>query len=159
MDPTLERIIARWKRSGIEPEPGVSNESIDHFKTKHGVRLPRDFRRLYKTLDGLAGIYDDDFFTFYELSDVESLNSAWPDGRFGSVGPQEYFCFADHSSRSLTFAFRLTNGIDTETPIATIFADGGKALIRNQWNSLDAFLIEFARNPFDTLIFPEETLG
>jgi hypothetical protein len=46
-------LVAVWRQNGIRLNPGASNEELDSFESLRNLRLPPEFRQLYRLANGM----------------------------------------------------------------------------------------------------------
>ena len=71
------------------------------------------------------------------------LFSALPDAA-------RYFMFADHSIALPTYAIRLSDDPDDDTPVASVFADAGAFGIKVYFKSFTDFVTAYLNDPIKT---------
>ena len=105
---TLKRF---WLRQGIKLNAGASEAELAAFEREYNVRLPKDLRDYFATVNGFDGsehwMTDENVITFLSLDEVKPLNEYWsPD----VPDADSYFVFADYSISAHVYAIRLLNG-------------------------------------------------
>jgi hypothetical protein len=108
MEQLLDAIAALWRAEGMEPRGGADPAAIRAFEQLYDVVLPDDARAYFLRLNGLPdGYFDAEFTEFRPIERVQTVMEVRQDDE-DEMLPQtvEYFCFADHGSR--TYAVRLT---------------------------------------------------
>jgi hypothetical protein len=150
----IKRLIARWTAHGIACPPGLSPSEICAFESRHNVRLPDDLRLYFLSVDGMGekGTYDEDFFSFWQLSDVISIAEMLPDRcvRFGDA--HRYFIFADHSINLPGYAIRLSSDPADVNPVASVFFDFGALEVEDFFESFTDFVSQYLDDPFETSV-------
>jgi hypothetical protein len=154
----VELIRQRWQALGVPVRDGLLPEAIRDFERRYHVRLPDDFQRFYRCIDGMEyGSTDNALYCFWPLSHIGPIPEKLagcrgiPDyGGIESALPEaeSYFVFADHSIWVHVYAIRLSVDPDTAAPVVWI-ADG------QTWAPLAAsfgeFLERYAADPWSVL--------
>lgn len=100
-NPTVNALIEYWRAHDVRYLPGVSDDEIAAFETKHAAMLPDDVRSFYQATNGtqvpLSAGQDHESFDFYPLSEIA------PDADFGWA-----LTFADYRELSWWYSFDLT---------------------------------------------------
>lgn len=148
----MQRLIARWTEHGIAVPSGVSPADISAFESNADGVLPNDLRHYFAKVNGMGerGTVDDDFFSFWQLSDVESLAQYVPDRAHCVQNASRYIIVADHSIGLPSFAVKLPDKSDDLAPVASIFTDGGAIELEHRFDSFTDFLRSYLDNPIET---------
>jgi hypothetical protein len=150
------RLIARWTEHGIAIPSGASDAEIATFESQAKRILPDDLRCYFATVNGMGvrGTIDDDFFSFWQLADVESIAQFVPDRSSRIPTASDYFIIADHSISLPSFAIRLSNTTNEPSPVASVFTDRGALESEDVFESFSEFLRSYLNNPMDTVRLP-----
>lgn len=124
----IERLAETWADEGVELRPGVSPDAICSFEREHGILLPEDVRRFYRTFNGTIGI-DESLNAFWPLEEIDSVPtklanfSGVPDYskiETALADAQSFFVFADHSIWVHVFAMQMRFSNRNSTPVLWI---------------------------------------
>jgi hypothetical protein len=143
---SYEQLLAKLERAwDLQDHPHATpatEEQLQAFETRHGVRLPSDLRFYFGTLNGgdlgHDGSMDAEMISFWRLDQVqtqEELND-------GKSGRKDLFGFADWSIDCQTYEIELHSDPDTPTPV---FIDFGLELQRVA-DSFSAFIDGYLRS-------------
>ena len=117
-----------WKAAGLSPRSGASEDEVHAFEQRHRVKLPRELRDYFATVDGLGELWPGDQepngFSFWPLSRVAAVAEEARTGRFDIAsfeGSERLFIIADYLDRSWVYAVELT---DAERPTAAVLLVG-----------------------------------
>lgn len=147
-----QRLIDRWTSHGISCPPGVSPSQISAFESRHNVQLPPDLRSYFLAVNGMGerGTCDDDFFSFWQLSDVISIADELPDRSSRFADSSYYFQIADHSICLPSYAIRLSADPADANPVASVYADRGALAVEDIFESFTDFVQHYLDDPFRT---------
>jgi hypothetical protein len=106
-----EKLIQRWSAEGLAIVPGVSEDAVLAFESKHGVAIPADFREYLLHVDGMSQVgghdCDEQGFGFWPLSRIKTV----PDECAANnvqvptlESVEHYFAFADYMQWSWAYA-------------------------------------------------------
>lgn len=119
MNALAERLRDYWSSIGAGQRPGVSQETVKSFESKHGVLLPEDFSQYILTVDGLMeGGWDNEMISFWPLQSINSVPEVLSDFAgipdYSQIGTHlsvasSYFVFADFLIWSHVYAIRLNS--------------------------------------------------
>ena len=99
---------------------------------------------------GERGTTDNDVFSFWQLSDVESIAQYLPDRSHRLSNASRYFIVADHSIGLPSFAVLLPATSDDPSPVASVFTDSGALKLENCFDSFTDFLRSYMDDPIET---------
>lgn len=148
----MPRLVARWTEHGIACPSGVSNADLAAFESQNNCALPDDLRHYFATINGMGdrGTMDIDFFSFWQLSDVESIAQFAPDRAHRFPDASRYFIIADHSIGLPSFAIRLSATSDAPSPVVSLIMDGGALELEEAFESFTDFLRSYLDDPLET---------
>ena len=137
---------------------GASATDLSEFESQYSVKLPTDFRQYLLTVNGMGeqGTCDNDFFSFWQLSDVrtiaEYMAEYLPDGANDFPDSSHFFLFADHSIFCPAFAIRVSQDDSTPNLIASVFAGGDGVEVESAFYSFTDFVEYYLRNPLGATV-------
>jgi hypothetical protein len=115
-----------WQQAGTIALQTASEAELARFAKGQQVQLPADFIRYFALVNGTGGEYDESFFCFYSLAEVQSvaerfhdyhgspkysdLLHTWPEH-----GP--FYVFADYMMHLFAYAIRLDNRSASTNPV------------------------------------------
>ena len=116
----------QWQHAGTVASETASAAEMARFSQVHQVQLPADLVRYFALVNGTAGTYDEEFFCFYSLAEVQAVAE-----RFGDYhGVPKYsdllhtwpehptfYAFADYMIHSLAYAIRLDAQTTATNPV------------------------------------------
>ena len=148
----MQRLIARWTEHGISIPTGASDADIAAFESRTQSILPADLRAYFATVNGMGerGTTDNDFFSFWQLSDIESIAEFVPDRSERIPDASRYFIIADHSISLPSFAIRLAHNPADPSPIASVVTDNLALELEDVFDSFTDFLRSYLDNPDET---------
>jgi hypothetical protein len=151
MDHIAQTLIDRWTAHGIACPPGASVEEVADFEARYSVRMPADLRRYFLAVNGMGPkpIVDDDFFAFWQLSDVKTVAEECPEHGEQSPEAAHYFLIADHSIFLPAFAIRLAGNSSRYNPVALVYThlDSKDREIRDAFRSFTEFVEYYLQDP------------
>ena len=128
-----------WQQAGTIALKTASEAELARFTQERQVQLPADLVRYFALVNGTGGEYDEPFFRFYSLADVQSvaerfhdhhgvpkysdLLHTWPE--YG-----QFYVFADYMINLFAYAIRLdrlpaaTNPVSSRVDLSKV--PGGK---------------------------------
>lgn len=141
----------QWQQTSTIALQTASEAELARFAQEHQVQLPADFVRYFALVNGTRGEYDELFFCFYSLAEVQSvaerfqdhhgvpkysdLLHTWPEcGRF--------YVFADYMFHLFAYAIRL-DSLPASTNPVFVLCGGTYQLIAE---SFTAFLALYKRD-------------
>jgi hypothetical protein len=156
-DPGTHELILRlknyWQEQGVKFNPGATPSEITSFESRHHVRLPRDLRHFYLTVNRMDNDKaDSDNFTFLPLSSVKSVAEelvnlrGTPDySQIGAILPDasRWFVIVDFLVTSAVYAISLAAA--EANPVIRI--DDGHSY-RVVATSFSSFLERYMANSF-----------
>lgn len=126
-----------WLQQGIKLKLGASEIELSAFENKYNVRLPKDLKDYFSTVNGFDDSdVDGEFITFLPLDEVEPLSINWSQ----SPEAKSYFIFADYCISCHVYAIKLTKDTEFDNPIFIDFNDN-----KNPTKIADSFS-EFAQS-------------
>ena len=145
----FKRLKEHWQSHGIECASGASLADIATFETSNGVVLPNDMRSYFLTVNGMGelGTSDNDFFSFWAIQDLKTVAEDLPNRTARFADAARYYMFADHSIGLPTYAIRLSENPQDETPVASVFADRGSFGIETFFGSFTEFVNGYLNDP------------
>ena len=148
----MPRLIARWTEHEIAIPSGASAADISDFESRSHCVMPDDLRRYFATVNGMGerGTTDNDFFSFWQLSDVESVARYVPDRSHRLPNASRYFIVADHSIGLPSFAVLLPTASGDPSPVASVFTDSGALELEHCFDSFTHFLRSYIDDPIET---------
>jgi hypothetical protein len=116
----------RWQQAGTIALQPASETELARFAQRHHVRLPTDLARYFALVNGTGGEYDERFFRFYALADVQSVSERFHDHHgvpkysdllhtWPEHGP--FYVFADYMIHLFAYAIRLDALASSTTPV------------------------------------------
>ncbi len=157
----MRRLIERWAEHHLAIRRGASATSIEAFEKRHRVLLPADLREYLSTVDGMDGVgtTDDDLFSFFSLSDFQTIAERAPDRAAKLEDAHRYFIFADHSIALPSFAIRLTEDSKAGCPIASVYTDAGTLEVEDIFDSFTDFVRSYLDDPHGTSVMFPRNVG
>ena len=125
MGEVLIRQANHWRTHGAAPGSGVHETEIAAFEVRHGVRLPRELREYFATLNGLAHGRDDmdnETIGFWRLAQVASIVEEAPGA--GIPEPGRCFVIADYLIGSHFYVARLPDDPAAPAEILWVWHSG-----------------------------------
>lgn len=138
----IRRLLNYWQSIGIPFLPGISEDDIRLFESRHAVKLPLDFRAFFLSTNGTAveGSASTDLrhFDFWRLQDLKPVE-----------GNSTMLYFADCMQRTWQYAIAVADG-----PLVT----GSVAYVSERFvvlaRSYEEFVNLYIRN--DPLLYSTE---
>ena len=121
----LTRLAEHWRTHGAEPGAGAPEAEIAAFEARHGVRLPRELREYFATLNGLAHGRDDmtdEPIGFWRVVEVAPIAQEAPDA--GIPAPERCFVIADYLIGSHFYVARLPEDPAAAAEMLWVWRDG-----------------------------------
>ena len=148
----MQRLIARWTEHGIAIRSGASDADISNFESRFHCTMPADLRHYFETVNGMGelGTTDDDLFSFWRLSDVQSVAQYVPDRADRLPNASRYLIIADHSIGLPSFAIRISATPNAPSPVASLFTDRGALELEDTFDSFTGFLRSYLDDPNET---------
>lgn len=148
------KLTDRWTAHGISCPPGASASDLAQFESHYSVQLPSDLRRYFITVNGMGerGTCDNDFYSFWQLSDVSTITEDLPDRADRFPDSPHYFLIADHSIFLPAFAIRLSVDGSAPNPIVRVIADAGVLDVETAFPSFTDFVEHYLRDPLDATV-------
>ena len=155
----IQQLIARWTAHGIKCPPGASPDDIAGFESRNKVRLPHDLRSYFLAVNGTGDrdTVDDDWFCFWQLSEVISIAEYLPDRCLRFAHASHYFIIADHSLCLPSYAIRLSADPADTNPVASVFIDPNTLEVEDLFESFTDFVQHYMDDPIGTVILPSNT--
>ena len=125
MGDVLFRLANHWRAHGAAPGSGASGAEIGAFEVRHGIRLPRELREYFATLNGLEHGRDDmdnETIGFWRLAEVALIAEEAPDA--GIPEPDHWFVIADYLIGSHFYVARLPDDPAAPAEILWVWRDG-----------------------------------
>ena len=149
-DDLWQRVIGRWRQSGLAIRPGASSAAIQDFESRRSVVLPRDVREYLEAVDGMEpGELDDDAFRFWSLSEVKPVHEQLAEGHSDRWAYPDCFVIADWAIWAQFYAVRLTREADQPAPIFLV--TGGDPPSGQAAPTFREFLARYAEDPHSLL--------
>jgi SMI1 / KNR4 family (SUKH-1) len=116
----LKCLIDRWRNEDIPIRPGVTQDAVAKFEARWKVVLPSDLREYFLTVDGTGDHYEEAFFRFWPLEEVQPVQDY--SSELYRLLPQSagYFVFCDHSIDLFVYAIQMSNANDDANPLADL---------------------------------------
>ena len=125
MDDLLIRLADHWRAHGAAPGSGAPEAEIATFETRHGLRLPRELREYFATLNGLEHGRDDmtnETIGFWPLAEVAPVAAEAPNA--GIPEPERCIVLADYLIGSHYYVARLPKDTAAPAQILWVWRDG-----------------------------------
>jgi len=69
-DGLVRQMVGEWEAEGVPLWPPATEAQIVSFEQRAGVILPRSFRALFQTANGMKGAYDRNLFSLWSLERI-----------------------------------------------------------------------------------------
>lgn len=115
-----------WQQAGTIARQTASEAELARFAMAHRVQLPADLVRYFALVNGTGGEYDEPFFCFNSLAEVQSvaerfhdyhgvpkysdLLHTWPEH-------EQFYVFADYMIHLFAYAIRLDTGASSTNSV------------------------------------------
>ena len=116
----------QWQHAGIVASETASLAEIARFSQMHQVQLPADLVRYFALVNGTAGTYDEEFFCFNSLDEVQSVAERFHDyhgvPKYSDLlhtwpAHPTFYVFADYMIHSLAYAIGLDAQPTSPNPV------------------------------------------
>ncbi len=106
----------QWQQAGTIALQTTSEAELACFAKQHQVRLPADLVRYFALVNGTGEEYDEPFFCFYKLAEVQSVAAKFHDyhgvPKYSDLlhtwpEHQQFYVFADYMIHLCAYAIRL----------------------------------------------------
>lgn len=132
----IDQVKRRWASLGIALLPGASSQAVGEFEQLHGLRLPEELSRYFRSFGGMKdNEWDNDLVRFWGLYELTMVPNA-----------ANYFVFADWSLSAHEYAVRIS---DEGTEVVVLY-ENDLVLIAPTFG---AFLQTYLSDP--EALFPE----
>ncbi|MEM7373488.1 MAG: SMI1/KNR4 family protein [Bacteroidota bacterium] len=78
MKDLLEKLDTQWKQENLIHINPESKTGLIHYENQHDIIIPSDFKKYFLSLNG-SNDYDENFFRFYPLKNVEKFYKKFHD--------------------------------------------------------------------------------
>jgi hypothetical protein len=129
LDELLFRLANHWRTHGAAPGSGAPEAEIVAFEVRHGVRLPRELRAYFATLNGMAhgrNDMDNETIGFWRLAEVAPIAEEAPDA--GIPEPDRCFVIADYLIGSHFYVARLPDDPTAPAELLWVWSNGFERL-------------------------------
>jgi hypothetical protein len=145
MSLTGEKLKDFWLTRGIGVRSGATKEQLDLFESKYQVRLSKDLRDYFETVNGMeAGQCDEDLIYFWPIDDIRNIAEEF--GECEHQDARNYFIFADWSICALEYAVWVSSEGEEVSPVFVITRELIKVA-----NSFTEFIGEYINGNNDVL--------
>ena len=128
MDQPDDLLWARqhWQQAGTIALQAASETELARFAQQYRVQLPADLVRYFAFVNGTGGEYDEPFFRFYSLAEVQSVAGRFHDyhgvPKYSDLlhtWPEHghFYVFADYMIHLFAYAIRLDRLLAATNPV------------------------------------------
>ena len=147
-------VFETWLLSDLSIRPGVSEDAISVFESKHNVVLPADVRAFFLLADGTGDDMDSHLYRFWPLNEVKLVEDELSDSRHDTaygdrLAYPNCFIFADYCIWCWAYALKLTTDPDQPAPVYRV--TGGEEPGEQMASSFIEFMTKYSINPDDII--------
>ena len=130
----------QWQKAGTIAPQTASEAELARFATVHQVQLPADLVRYFTHVNGTGGEYDEPFFWFYSLAEVQSVAERFLDNhgipKYSDLlhtWPEhgQYYVFADYMINLFAYAIRLDAEASSTNPVFVLCGGDHRPIAEN----------------------------
>ncbi|WBA44187.1 SMI1/KNR4 family protein [Hymenobacter canadensis] len=165
MDQSDELLWAQqqWQQGGTIALQTASEAELTRFAQRYHVQLPAELVRYFTLVNGTAHAYDERFFRFYSLAEVQSvaerfddyhglpkysdLMRTWPEHK-------QFYVVADYMIHLLAYAIRLDAQAFSANPVFVLCGDKYQQVA----TSFTEFLTLYKRDAAELYMSEEEVV-
>src|SRR5690349_651358 len=112
----LHKIKQKWENEGLIVPRGVEAQELDAFERHYSVALPPAMKEYLQVANG-NGTIDNDFITFWPLSDVKLVSEELHPDHSDRFDYPNCFVFADYCIWCWAYAIQLTSDPHDNGPV------------------------------------------
>ena len=152
----LQELKNRWERAGNLNSELATRAALQRFEVTAQTPLPADLSHYFQLINGSNKLYDEGFFCFYSLSEVQSIPVKFRDyhgiPKYSDLlhtlpSCERYYVFADYEFHLMAYAIRLDS--EPERQAVYVLCGGKYRLVASDFT---AFLEAYLYDP-DSLLF------
>ncbi|TGE20923.1 SMI1/KNR4 family protein [Hymenobacter metallicola] len=122
----LLRVQQHWQQGRTVAQQTASEAELARFATVHQIQLPADLVRYFALVNGTGGAYDEPFFCFYALEEVQTVAERFHDyhgtPKYSDLlrtWPEhgQFYVFADYMMHLFAYAIRLDVHFTSSNPV------------------------------------------
>ena len=148
----LKILAKKWKSDNVEFQRTVGDNELSKFQSSHNIVLPNELINYFKNLNGTGEEYDGNFFQFYSLNQLKTINEEYKDWKGipnyknivnTLIESEQYFVFANYSCHLFSYAIRFNSSHSINNDILVLCGDEYKKIANSFSEFIELYLKDY----------------